>query len=40
MVGGRSLMMYAIPVVTAGVLIAIGIAIIGIWLFRRSRRKV
>lgn len=37
---GRSLMMYAIPVVIAGVLIAIGIAIIGVWLFRRSRKKV
>lgn len=37
---GGSLMMYAIPVVIAGVLITLGIAIIGIWLFRRSRRKV
>jgi len=37
---GRSLMMYAIPVVAAGVLITIGIAILGLWLFRRSRKKV
>lgn len=37
---GRSLMMFAIPVVITGVLIAMGIAIIGIWLFRRSRKKV
>lgn len=37
---GASVMKFAIPVVIAGVLIAIGIAIIGIWLFRRSRKKV
>jgi hypothetical protein len=37
---GSSLLFYAIPVVIVGVLIAIGIAIIGLWLFRRSRKKV
>jgi len=37
---GRSLMMYAIPVVIGGVLITIAIAIIGIFLFRRSRKRV
>jgi hypothetical protein len=37
---GGSLLLYAVPVIFAGVLIAIGIAIIGIWLFRRSRKKV
>jgi len=36
----RSLLFYAVPVVFVGVLIAIGIAIIGLWLFRRSRKKV
>lgn len=38
-VGGWALR-YAIPVIAGGVLIAVGIAIIGILLFRRSRRKV
>jgi hypothetical protein len=38
--GGRNLLIYAIPVVVVGVLFTIGIAIIGIWLFRRSRKKV
>lgn len=37
---GGSLLMYAIPVVAVGVLMAVGIAIIGLWLFRRSRKKV
>ncbi|MEQ1764902.1 MAG: hypothetical protein ABL984_17365 [Pyrinomonadaceae bacterium] len=37
---GSSLLMYAIPVVVFGVLITVGIAIIGLWLFRRSRKKV
>jgi len=37
---GHSLLFYAIPVVLVGVLITIGIAIIGFWLFRRSRKKV
>lgn len=37
---GVSLLYYAIPVVAVGVLMTIGIAIIGIWLFRRSRKKV
>lgn len=36
----RSLLIYAVPMVIGGVLIAMGIAIIGIWLFRRSRKKV
>lgn len=35
-----SLLSYALPVVAAGVLMTLGIAIIGIWLFRRSRRNV
>jgi hypothetical protein len=41
-VGGtdRSLLLYAIPVVIGGVLITLAIAVIGIWLFRRSRKKV
>lgn len=37
---GGSLLIYAIPAVAVGVLFAIGIAIIGIWLLRRSRKKV
>lgn len=36
----RSALTYAIPGLIGGVLIAIGIAIVGIWLFRRSRNKV
>lgn len=43
LIGGssdRSLMIYAIPVVAAGVLLTIALAIVGIWLFRRSRKKV
>ncbi len=38
--GGGSLLMYVIPIVAVGVLMAAGIAIIGLWLFRRSRKKV
>jgi hypothetical protein len=37
---GGSPLVYVIPTAIVGVLITIGIAIIGIWLFRRSRRKV
>lgn len=37
---GGSLLWYAIPIVAAGVLMTLGIAIIGVWLFRRSRRNV
>lgn len=35
-----SLLVYVMPVVAVSVLIAVGIAIIGLWLFRRSRKKV
>lgn len=37
---GGSWLIYAIPVGVAAVLMAIGIAIVGLWLIRRSRRKV